>query len=163
MPSEKPARRRPFSVFDDAAVEDFCKARASGQTISAAAQHACVSRSRGITLSKDPEVNDRIRELRDGSNQIVTVSVAWVIGQLQKNATEAAKVGQFKPSNDALELLYEIVTKNKEFGQGLRLEPGSSMANLRKAVAAKLAEAPALPAPAPNDLDALDTEAEEVA
>jgi hypothetical protein len=159
--ADRPDRRRPFSAFNDAAVEDFCKARSTGQTIAASARHACIDQARALKLTKDPEVADRIRELRDGSTDIVTVSKAWIVSRLQSNAVDAAQAEQYKSSNESLKLLYEIVSKDKDFANGMRLSSGSTMDGLRKRVAEELSK-PALAAPRPSEFDAIEAEGDEV-
>lgn len=142
--------RRAGHAFDDVTVEEFAQSRAGGATIAIAAQHAGIGMAKAKTLEASSEVAERKRELRGGQKTLTTVSPAWVLEQLRKNAedsaTQAREEGRkdaaalFKASNDALELCYEIVTTDPTIlsGIGSALPTGSNelRAELRKRLSA---------------------------
>jgi hypothetical protein len=155
--------RRPLSPFDDPRLEDYCRARAAGQSPSAAATHAGYGKGHGPKLAVDPDVMERVRELRDGSNTLVTVSVGYIVQQLRKNAEEARDAGQFKPSNDALGLLYEIITKNKDLGQTMNLPAaGLTTGQAARMIREELSKPAALPARTVEAVPDFEAEGEEV-
>lgn len=107
-------RRDPGMPFDDFRVEQYAKARAKGGTIAASGSHAGVVKGTALKWEKEPEVRARVRELRDGAEDFVGVSVAWIIGELKRNAKEARENNAFKASNEALLITYKIISENKQ-------------------------------------------------
>ncbi len=101
--------------FDDVAREEYAKARAKGASPKVACQQAGVSAG-CITWERDARMLARIRELREGAETFVGVSKAWVIGMLRKNAEKAHEEGQLKSSNEALSILYKILSEDRDVG-----------------------------------------------
>ncbi len=106
-------RRDPGMPFDDYRVETYCKARAKGGTVLAAAGSAGVHKNTAIKWEREPEVRARQRELREGAEDFIGVSVAWCIHQLKTNCTAAREAGAFKASNEAAILVYKIMREDK--------------------------------------------------
>jgi hypothetical protein len=109
-------RRDPGGVFDDLRKEDFAKARAKGGSIRASSNHTGIGYQTGIEWERRPEMLERIRELRQGAEDFVGASTAWVIQQLKINVDAAREQGAFKASNEAIGLIYKIMTEDKEIG-----------------------------------------------
>lgn len=107
-------RRDPGGPFDDLRKEEFAKARARGGSIRASSNVAGVQYATGIKWGKHPEMMARIREMRTGADDFVGATTGWVIGELKKNVEQARENLQFKASNEALSLIYKLVTEDKD-------------------------------------------------
>lgn len=108
--------RLPAQPFNDVAREEFAKARAKGASPKVACQLAGVSVT-NTRWASDPAMLERVRELREGAENFVGVSKAWIIGQLKKNVEESREQGAYKASNEALTLLYKIVNEDKDIAE----------------------------------------------
>ncbi len=106
-------RRDAGMPFDDYRVETYCKARAKGGTVLAAAGSAGVHKQTAIRWEREAEVRARQRELREGAEDFIGVSVAWCIQQLKTNCMAAREQGAFKASNEAALLVYKIMREDK--------------------------------------------------
>jgi hypothetical protein len=111
--------RRAGEPFDEGQVEDFVQARANGSSVKVSAGHAGIGYDAAKTLEGSPEVRERLRELRAGTQTLTTVSAAWICEQLKVNVERARDCEQYKSSNEALKLLYEIVTKDSSVLSGI--------------------------------------------
>lgn len=111
--SRRQFRRDPGGPFDDFKVESFCRARAKGGNITSSGNAAGISKPTAFSYEKAPEVKARIRELRDGAEDFVGVSVAWILNQLKINVEAAREDGAYKASNEALMISYKIISENK--------------------------------------------------
>lgn len=106
-------RRDKGSPFDEFRVEQFCKARAKGATVSAAGNTAGISKGTALRWERHPEVRARQRELREGAEDYVGVSLGWCIAQLKRNAEEARDNGAYKASNEAILLAYKLMREDR--------------------------------------------------
>ena len=132
--------RRPGRGFDDAQAEAFATALANGETLPRAAAFAGVGRKQGLAWFALEEMRSRVSELKASRSTVTTVSPAWIAEQLKINALEARsgreyvtvnKQGaqvtcssppDYKSSNHALMLLYQLVTKDASvFAGGIPL------------------------------------------
>lgn len=111
--SARTFRRDPGAPFDDYRVETFCKARAQGGSLAVAAHRTGISKATATKWEREPEVRARQRELREGAEDFIGVSVAWVIKELKTNVEAAREQGAIKASNEALVFIYKIMTENK--------------------------------------------------
>lgn len=134
--------------FDKIELEDFAKARAKGGTLKAAAGIAGVSLGTAATWEKHPEVKERMRELRQGVEDFVGVSKAWVLTQLKENALEAREESQFKASNEALKIIYEILNNDREVNTQVAraLSPDVSRKELQRRLKESFSQPVKLPA-----------------
>lgn len=155
--------RRAGQAFDAFEAEQYAQARASGQTIGVSATSAGVGLAAAKTLEKDPEVRSRIAELREGSKTITTVSPAWILEQLKINALESRegreyttinKAGEqvevtsapnYKASNEALQMMYEIIKTDDSILNGL----GGGLPAGSKAMMQEIQKRLSAPAPQP--------------
>lgn len=112
-------RRDPGAPFDEYRIEQYCKARAKGGTVHASGSHAGVSKNTAMKWEREPEVRARQRELRDGAEDFVGVSVAWVINELKQNVSVARQQNAIKASNEALVFIYKIITENKQLAHNM--------------------------------------------
>src|SRR6266516_3187968 len=98
--------------------ERFCALVAEGKSVSAAHEEAGYRRNDGnaYALRHRDDVSARISELlaeRAAQNaeasakavETLALTQEWVLGELKRNAEQAAKLKQYGPSNRALELL----------------------------------------------------------
>ena len=155
-------RRDPGAPFDDAAREDYAKARAKGGTIKACANHVGIGAPTATAWEKHPEMRGRIRELRQGAEDFVGVSVGWVIQELKRNVEEARENGQLKSSNEALKLIYDIVRTDPDIANKMArsLPPTVSTRSIKKQLLASL-QADALPAPVDTEGEPVEREEED--
>jgi hypothetical protein len=168
-----PFRRDPGAPFDSWEREEYAKARAKGGSLKASATLAGVTPAAVTKWERHPEVKARIRELRDGAETFVGVSTAWVINQLKINVEDAREAGAIKASNEALGMIYKILTEDRNVGHQLAraLPPHVTRQELQKRLRESFGDsAPrrrkkALPADASPAIDvepdAEDTEAAE--
>lgn len=108
-PGDALKTRRPGEAFCDRRIEDYAQARSLGKSIKGARDAAGVGEALAKTWEMSPEVRRRRDELATGSQVTVTVSPAWIIEQLKVNAQRAQEDGKYKDSNDALELLWDLM------------------------------------------------------
>lgn len=113
-PKGQAFRRDPGGPFDDLRKEEFAKARARGGSIRASSNVAGVQYQTALTWEKHPDMMARIREMRAGADDFVGATTGWVIGELKKNVEQAREEKQFKASNEALSLIYKLVTEDKD-------------------------------------------------
>ncbi len=140
LSAKYPLTRRPGDAFDCYQVERFVQERAAGHSVPVSADRAGVSRSTGLSFEAEEAVRERLRELRAGTQTTCTVSLAWICEQLKKNAVDSREGEEpnFKASNEALKLLYEIVTDPKNdpklsgLGTGLPMDGPALQDELRK-------------------------------
>lgn len=124
-------------------------------------EHASTMPETGKKWQQRSEVQLRIRELKDGSNTVTLVTKAYVLNGLKKNAEESRLVGQYKSSNEALKILYDIIKTDREVAEGL--SDGRPLSgDLRESLRNALSQTKALPAPTPTVGELLETEGEEV-
>lgn len=109
-----PFRRDAGAPFDSWERETFAKARAKGGSIKAAATAAGISDPTATSYEKHPEMRARIRELRDGAEDFVGVSLGWMFGQLKEIVEEARADGEYKPAIEALSLMNRMLGENKD-------------------------------------------------
>jgi hypothetical protein len=109
-------RRDPAGPFDDLKREDFARARAKGGSIKASSNVVGIVYTTGIAWERHPAMLERIRELRQGAEDFVGASTAWVIQQLKVNVDAAREQGAYKASNEAISLIYKIMSEDKEIG-----------------------------------------------
>lgn len=135
-------RRDPHGPFDDLAREQFAQERAKGRTIKQAAQVSGIALTTASQFAKDERMYERIRELRQGADQFVGVSVAWVLQQLRKNAEEAREVSAFKASNEAIGMIYKIISEDKSVASNMArtLPADVSRSDLQKMLRASFAQ-----------------------
>ena len=133
-------RRDPGAPFDDLGREQYAQARARGGTVPASANEAGVAKSSAIAFEKHPAMRERIRELRQGAQTFVGVSVGWILGELKKNAQLARDEGQLKSSNEALKLMYDIVRTDPNVANQMAraLPPSASPKAIKKQLLASL-------------------------
>ena len=151
MTAEKQTRvdafhREPGGAFSSLEREQYAKARARGDTITAASAAAGISSSTGTSFEKHEQMRKRISELRQGAETFIGVSNAWVINQLKRNAEEARDQGAFKASNESIHLIYKIMNENKDVAsQMARALPPNVTPKQLKSELTKAFAKPALP------------------
>lgn len=114
-----PWRRDQGAAFDDLAREQFAQARAKGNSLKASAAGAGISYSAATQFERDERMRSRVRELRQGADNFVGVSVAWVLGELRKNVEGAREECAFKASNEALGMIYKIISEDKSVASSM--------------------------------------------
>ncbi len=151
MKAEKQTRVDSFHRAHDGAFtslerERYAKARARGDTITAASAAAGVSSATGTNYEKHEQMRKRISELRQGAETFIGVSNAWVINQLKRNAEESRDQGAFKASNESIHLIYKIMNENKDLASQMArsLPPDVSPKQLKSELNKAFAK-PALP------------------
>lgn len=161
MPAaELSTTRRPGHPFDAFEVEEYAQSRAAMCTIAISAQQAGIGMTVAKRLEKDEAVRTRIQELRSGTKTTTTVSPAWILEQLKQNALEARDAGQFKASNEALKLAYELVSSDAGILQGVAEKLPSSTKDLRATLRGLLTSSSQEPINVPGTpMDDDDTEA----
>lgn len=142
-------RRDPGAPFDDLAREEYAKARAKGGSIKASAQMAGVEPATGTEFEKHPEMRARIRELRSGAETFVGVSVGYILQELRRNVDIARENNQLKSSNEALKMMYDIISKDASVmhDAARALPPDTDPRKLKAKLLATL-KLPAAPPPA---------------
>ncbi len=105
-------RRDPGGCFDDYRLETYAKARAKGGSIASAGVATGVSKETAKRWEQHPEMRARLRELRDGAEDFIGVSKAYVLRELQKNVELAREQNAIKSSNEALHLIYRIISED---------------------------------------------------
>lgn len=104
--------------FHDPKKELFAKAWAKTGMLARACEAAGVTKETGAKWRGVHDMVTRIRELRAGGETFVGVSKAYIVNRLRENAENAAADGKFKESNDALEELYKIISKDPDMKGG---------------------------------------------
>ncbi len=153
-------RRDQGAPFDELSREEFAKARAKGLSIKASSTAAGINPVTGAKFAGNEAIKERIRELRKGAETYIAVSKAWIIAELMKNVGMARDAEHYKSSNEALALLYKIVSEDREVGANLprELPIHVSPRELQQRLQQSFAE-PRLPPRASSP--AVDTEAED--
>ena len=105
--------REPGKPFPSLEREQYAQARAKGLGIGQASAAAGISVTTGSQYERHNSVRTRIGELRQTTDAYVGVSAGWVIAQLMKNVEEARENNAFKASNEALALIYKMITEDK--------------------------------------------------
>lgn len=105
-------RRDPGGPFDDLKKERYAQARAKGGSIKSSSNTAGCAYPTGMEWEKAPEMDARVKELRQGADTFVGVSVGWILNELKTNVRQAREESQLKSSTEALKLIYEIVSKD---------------------------------------------------
>jgi hypothetical protein len=109
-----PWHREPGMSFSSLERELFAKARARGCTIKAASSDAGIAIVTGTQYERHEAMRKRISELRQGAEDFVGVSKAWIVAQLKRNADEAREEKAFKSSNEALQMIYKIISEDRD-------------------------------------------------
>jgi hypothetical protein len=142
-----PYRRDPGAPFDSLEREQYAKARAKGASVKAASVSAGVSKQMAYELEKHDAIRARIRELRQGAEDYVGFSKAWILQQLKQNAEESRNDGAWKSSNEALGMMYKIMSEDRDVGHQMAraLPPDVTPRELQKALRERFNQKPALP------------------
>ncbi len=106
--------RDPCSPFGEYRVEQYCKSRAKGGSVPSSAVAAGCHKNTALRWERHPEVRARLRELRDGADDFVGVSKAWILNELKINVGVARETGAIKSSNEALLFIYKIIQEDKQ-------------------------------------------------
>lgn len=114
-----PWHREPGDAFPSLERELFAKARARGAPVKVAASDAGVSYQTGVGYERHEAMRKRISELRQGAEDFVGVSKAWIVAQLKRNADEAREEKAFKSSNEALHLIYKIISEDRDLSANM--------------------------------------------
>ncbi len=141
--SERSFRRDPGGPFDDYRIEQYAKARAKGGSVPASATATGISKATALRWEAHPEVRARVRELREGAEDFVGVSKAWVITQLKKNVEVARENNAVKASNEALIFIYKILMEDKQVAHQMasaKLPATAEGMDLQKALRASFSE-----------------------
>lgn len=107
-------RRDPGAPFDNWEREAYAKGRAKGGSIKSSATAAGVTPQTARGFEKHPEMRARIRELRDGAEDFVGVSLGYIFAQLKDIAEQAKADGEYKPAIEALSLMNKMLSENKD-------------------------------------------------
>lgn len=114
-----PWRRDPGAPFDDLGREVFAQERAKGHTLKVSSGAAGIAYRTAVEFERDERMKVRVRELRRGADNFVGVSVAWVLGELRKNVEGAREECAYKASNEALAMIYKIITEDKSVASSM--------------------------------------------
>lgn len=107
-------RRDPGAPFDDVPREEYAKSRAKGGAMKVSAAIAGIEPATATKWERHPAMRERIRELRQGAENFVGVSKAWIIQQLKINAEAAREENAYKSSNEALGMIYKIISEDRD-------------------------------------------------
>lgn len=106
--------REPGKAYSDTAVESYAQMRAEGCAPKLAAKAAGIE-ARYLKLERALDFKLRLQELRAGAARVDTrLTLAWLVGELKQNVRGARSVGHYKPSNEALQQLFEIYDKYRD-------------------------------------------------
>lgn len=96
-----------MAALENARHERFAQGLANGKTADEAYAEAGFKPNRGnaATLKAKQSVQARVKELTERAADGVVLTKQWVLEQLADNAARAKKVGDFGPSNKAIELI----------------------------------------------------------
>ena len=83
-PKDDAFRRDKGCPFDHLEKDEYAKARAKGGTMKAAAGIAGIAPTTAANWERHPEIKERIRELRQGAEDFVGVSKAWISSSLNQ-------------------------------------------------------------------------------
>jgi hypothetical protein len=135
-----PWQREAGMAFPDLSRELFAKARARGANVKASASDAGIAYQTGMMFEKHDAMRKRVSELRQGAEDFVGVSKAWIIHQLKRNADEAREEKAFKSSNEALHLIYKIISEDRDVSHQMAraLPPDVSTKELKARLTASL-------------------------
>lgn len=114
-----PWRRDPGAPFDDLGREQFAQERAKGHTLKVSSGVAGIAYRTAVEFERDERMKVRVRELRRGADNFVGVSVAWVLGELRKNVEGAREECAYKASNEALAMIYKIISEDKSVASSM--------------------------------------------
>lgn len=162
-----PFRRDPGAPFDSYEREQYAKARAKGGSITAACQVAGISGPSGTAFEKHPEMRARIRELRDGAEDFVGVSLGYMLGKLKEVIEDAHKAEEFKSAIDGIKVMAQLLEGNSDAAanmaralppevQGKALQKRLTDAFAPKKLPKEKAEYVAPPVPAEEDEEAAE-------
>jgi hypothetical protein len=110
---KKGFRRDPGGPFDDYRLETYAKSRAKGGSVASSGVAAGVTKHTALRWEATGEMRSRVRELREGAEDFVGVSKAWILAEYKKNVDLAREQGAIKASNDALACMYKILAEDK--------------------------------------------------
>lgn len=124
MAEQEPRKRELFrrdlgGPFDDARLETYAKSRAKGGSVASSGVAAGVVKATALRWEQAGEMRARIRELRDGAEDFVGVSKAWILNEYKKNVELAREQGAIKASNDALACMYKIICDDKSVAHNM--------------------------------------------
>lgn len=147
-----PWHRDSGDAFPSLERELFAKARARGATVKVAASDAGIAYQTGVTYERHEAMRKRVAELRQGAEDFVGVSKAWIVAQLKRNADEAREEKAFKSSNEALMMIYKMISEDKDLTAGMaRALPHTvSPQELKAKLKESFRQPSALPAPQPT-------------
>ncbi|WP_323012905.1 hypothetical protein [Devosia sp.] len=96
-----------MAALKNARHERFAQGLASGKTAEEAYVEAGFRPNRGnaARLKANESIRARAKELTERAAEGVVLTRQWVLEQLADNAAKAKKVGDFGPSNKAIELI----------------------------------------------------------
>ena len=161
----KPAKKvsgfsRDGAGFMDPKKEAFAQGWAKTGLLVRACEAADIVISTGAKWRGTPEMVTRIRELRAGAQTFVGASKATIANMLRENAENAAAQGKFKESNEALEMLYGMMSKDPDMKDGAEQASGGVSADMTPAELEehrkKVFNIRALPAPRERELVELE-------
>lgn len=112
-------RRDPGGPFDDHRLETYAKSRAKGGSVASSGTAAGIAKPTALRWEQAGEMRARIRELRDGAEDFVGVSKAWILNEYKKNVELAREQGAIKASNDALACMYKIICEDKSVAHNM--------------------------------------------
>lgn len=112
-------RRDAGGPFDDHRLETYAKSRAKGGSVASSGVAAGVVKATALRWEQAGEMRARIRELRDGAEDFVGVSKAWILNEYKKNVELAREQGAIKASNDALACMYRIICEDKNVAHSM--------------------------------------------
>lgn len=96
-----------MAALGNAKHERFAQGLAAGKTADEAYTAAGFKANRGnaTRLKANESVQARVKELTERAADGLVLTKQWVLEQLADNAAKAKKVGDFGPSNKAIELI----------------------------------------------------------
>lgn len=96
-----------MAALPNARHERFAQGLAAGKSADEAYQGAGFKPNRGnaATLKAKQSIQARVKELTERAADGLVLTKQWVLEQLADNAAKAKKVGDFGPSNKAIELI----------------------------------------------------------
>lgn len=155
-------QREKNQPFNELSREEFARARAKGQTVKASSVSAGISYATGMQFERHEGIQARVRELRQGTEAFVGVSKAWILTQLMTNVTEARDNNAYKASNEALALIYKMISEDDDVGAGVirsmpvNTNPRELQRRLANAFAPPKTSKPVLQEPAAIDAEGED-------
>lgn len=150
--------RKPGQPFDDERLEAYVRCRASGQSIKIAAEESGLAKSSAQKIEASEAYKERLAEYKSDTKRFPPITVAALMEKLVRNADRAAEESDFKASNQAIQMLLDLVREDATKTSAQFMVIG--MRSRDKAIAAGRRDA--LRAGAVEEILPVDTTGEEV-